>query len=238
MKKDENRPCKIDSLTDAHQAFGLPKPQHPLVSLVNGSNTPVELVRFPQYHILGFYHVAYKPKLSGKLKYGQHYYDFGEGGLLFTSPGQVIGSNNNDASVCSEYNLFIHPDFFLSYPLAKIIKQYGFFSYSTNEALHLLEDEKITIIAIFKLIEKELNSRIDDFSHDVIIAQIGLFMNYVNRFYKRQFIIRKAVSNELLQTLDDLLNSYFNDETSLSQGLPTVGYLAEQVGLSPSRAFL
>ncbi|WP_338877256.1 helix-turn-helix transcriptional regulator [Spirosoma sp. SC4-14] len=234
MKKEENSPYKIESLTDAHRAFGLPKPLHPLVSLINGPHSQVEGVRFPPYHVLGFYKISYKPKLSGKLKYGQHHYDFDEGGLLFASPGQLIGNNDNDASVCSAYTLLIHPDFFLGYPLAKTIKQYGFFSYSTHETLHLSEEEKGNIIGIFKMIDHELHSRIDDSSQAVIIAQIELLLNYANRYYKRQFITRKAVNSDLLQKLEDVIEAYFTDELSLNQGLPTVHYLAEQVNLSPS----
>ncbi len=234
MKKEENSPQKIASLSVAHRAFGLPKPQHPLISLINGSNTRMELCRLPQHHVLSFYKISYKPKLSGKLKYGQSYYDFDEGGLLFASPGQIIGSNDNDASVCSEYTLLIHPDFFLGYPLSKSIKQYGFFSYSTNETLHLSEDEKATIMELFKMIENELKGRIDDFSQNVVISQIELLLNYANRFYKRQFITRKAVNNDLLQKLEEILDSHFSGERSLSQGIPTVGYLSEKLHISPS----
>ncbi len=235
MNKAENNPYKIDSITDAHRAFGLPTPRHPLVSLINGSMMlEVEEGRLPDNHVLGFYKVSYKPKLSGRLKYGQHYYDFDEGGLLFASPGQLIGSHDNDVSVCSEFTLLIHPDFLLGYPLAKTIKQHGFFSYSTNETLHLSDEEKETIMAIFKLIEKELNSRIDDFSQAVVIAQLELLLSYANRFYKRQFITRKAVNHDLLQKLEEILDRYFNDKTLASQGLPTVGYLAKEVNLSPS----
>ena len=234
MKKNENIPQKMASLSDAHRAFGLPKPQHPLVSLINGSNTPVELVGLPLHHVLGFYKISYKPKLSGKLKYGQSYYDFDEGGLLFASPGQVIGNNDSDASVCSEYTLLIHPDFFLGYQLSKRIRQYGFFSYSTNEALHLSEDEKAMIMEIFKMIGNELNSRIDDFSQDVVISQIELLLNYANRFYKRQFITRKAVNNDLMQKLEEILDGYFAGEKSLSHGIPTVQFLSEKLNISPS----
>jgi AraC family transcriptional activator of pobA len=234
MKKEENGPYKIESLPDAHRAFGLPTPKHPLVSLINGAHNPVAMNAIPGSHVLGFYKISYKPKLSGKLKYGQSYYDFDEGGLLFAAPGQVIGSNHDDGSICSQYTLLIHPDFFLGYSLARTMKQYGFFSYSTNETLHLSEDEKGTIIEIFKMIEKELNGRIDDFSQDVVISQIELLMNYANRFYKRQFITRKAVNHDLLQKLEDVLDHYFANETALSQRLPTVGYLAEHLNLSPS----
>ncbi|WP_462264578.1 helix-turn-helix domain-containing protein [Mucilaginibacter sp.] len=234
MKREENSLLKFESLADAHRTFGLPNPRHPLISIISGTAIQVEMQGYSQPHVLGFYKISYKPKLKGKLKYGQSYYDFDEGGLLFAAPGQIIGSNDNEASTCSEYTLLIHPDFFLGHALAKTIRQYGFFSYSANETLHLSEEEKATIISIFKMIEAELNSRIDDFSHNVVMAQIELMLSYANRFYKRQFITRKASSNDLLQKLQDLLENYFNQETSLSQGTPTVSYLAEHLNLSAS----
>jgi len=122
----------------------------------------------------------------------------------------------------------------LAYPLAKKIKQFGFFSYSANEALYLSDKEKTTIISIFKIIDDELQSRIDDFSQDVIISQIESLLNYSNRFYKRQFITRKAVNSDLLQKTEEILDNYFNDEKLLTQGIPTVQYLSEQLNISPS----
>ena len=130
------------------------------------------------------------------------------------------------------HTLLIHPDFLRNYPLGKSIKNYGFFSYSANESLHLSDKEKAIVLNIFKNIEDELASNIDDFSQDVIIAQIELLLSYSNRFYKRQFITRKAASNDLLVTLENLLNDYFNKETALMKGLPTVQYLAEQLNVS------
>jgi AraC family transcriptional activator of pobA len=234
MKKEENTLLKLESLSDAHRLFGLPKPKHPLITIINGASNQLDMNGFRQNHVLSFYKISYKPNLHGKLKYGQSFYDFDGGGLLFAAPGQVIGSNDHEASVCSEFTLLIHPDFFLGYQIAKTIKQYCFFSYSANETLHLSDEERTTIISIFRMIEVELNSRIDDFSQHVVIAQIELLLSYANRFYKRQFITRKAASNDLLQKLEVLLNKYFNDETSLSNGLPTVSYLAEHLNLSPS----
>lgn len=237
MKKNENSPQKFESVTAAHRAFGLPAPKHPLISLIGGANIREEgEMHIPSgSHALNFYKISYKPRLSGgKLKYGQHYYDFDEGGLLFASPGQIIGSNDNDAGVCSEYTLLIHPDFFLGFSIAKNIKGYGFFSYSASETLHLSEDEKLTVISIFKMIGSELNSRIDDFSQNVVISQIELLLNYADRFYKRQFITRKAINSDLLQKLDELLEDYFSQGTTLAKGLPTVGYLAEHLNLTPT----
>ncbi|GAB3503177.1 helix-turn-helix domain-containing protein [Emticicia fontis] len=234
MKKEDNSPLKITSLSEGHLIFGLPKPLHPLITVINGMNNRIDTDRYPTSHVLNFYKIAYKPKLTGRLKYGQSYYDFDEGGLLFAAPSQVIGNNDNEDHVCSVYTLLIHPDFFLGYPLARKIKQYGFFSYSTNETLHLSEEEKETMIGIFKMIENELTSRIDDFSQDVVISQIELLLNYASRFYKRQFITRKSINNSVLQKLEDILDSYFRDEISLSQGIPTVHYLSEKLNLSPS----
>jgi AraC family transcriptional activator of pobA len=236
MKKEEKSVHKFETLSDAHRAFGLPQPKHPLISMINGSPSWSELqLPLPsQPHVLGFYKISYKPALGGRLKYGQGYYDFDEGGLLFASPGQVMGAGDTEGTVCSAFTLLIHPDFFLGYPLAKKMSHYGFFSYSTNEALHLSENEKATIMSIFKFMEEELNSRIDDFSHELILSQLELLLNYANRFYKRQFITRKIISNDLLQRLEDLLAGYFRNEDSLSNGIPTVHYLAENLHLSPS----
>lgn len=234
MKKEENVPYNFTSLTEAARAFGLPEPNHPLITILGAESTRVVEHNVPQSHVLHFYKISYKPRLSGRIKYGQHYYDFDEGGLLFAAPGQIIGNDENHGGVCSQYTLLIHPDFLLSYPLAKKIKQYGFFSYSANEALHLSDKEKAVIISIFEIIEEELNSRLDDFSQDVIISQIELMLNYANRFYRRQFITRKAMSNNLLENLEEILDEYFGNEQSVNGGIPTVQYLADRLNISPS----
>ncbi|WP_456312394.1 helix-turn-helix domain-containing protein [Pseudomonas shirazensis] len=233
---EENNRQQFNSLTAMHLEFGLPKPQHPLISLINSTNTDVIVNGPPGSHVLQFYKISYKTRLSGKIKYGQSYYDFDGGGLLFASPNQLIGTidDTKENAHCSLFTLLIHPDFLMSYPLAKKIKQYGFFSYSINETLHLSDEEKEIILAVFKIIEHELNSRIDEFSQDVVIAQIELLLSYANRFYKRQFITRKAVNNELLQQLEELLDNYLNNENTLKEGIPTVQYLSDHLNISPS----
>jgi AraC-like DNA-binding protein len=233
MKKEV--PAGMDSLSDIHAIAGLPAPAHPLISLIDAASSQVVTSKLPRTHVLKFYKISYKPSLSGKLKYGQAYYDFNEGGLLFAAPTQIIGHDiSSDGEACSRYTLLIHPDFFWNYPLAKKIRQYGFFSYSANEGLHLSDSEKEIVLSIFKNIEVELNSRIDDFSQDVIISQIELLLNYANRFYKRQFITRKVVNHTLLQKLEDVLNGYFDTEQTLKSGIPTVHYLSERLNISPS----
>jgi AraC family transcriptional activator of pobA len=231
VKKEENIPHQFNSISDLHRVLGLPKPLHPLISLVDNTEIAIDKEQLPASFLLNFYKVSYKKGLRGKIRYGQNYYDFDEGGLVFTSPNQLLGTT--DDAEYSGHTLLIHPDFIRNYPLGRNIKNFGFFSYSANEALHLSEKEKLIIINIFKNIDDELQSAIDDFSQDVIIAQIELLLNYSNRFYKRQFITRKAVSNDLLAKLENLVSDYFNNETALMKGLPTVQYLAEQLNVSP-----
>ncbi len=232
MKKEENLPQRFNSLSDFHRVLGLPKPLHPMISFIDIKDIKIEPNILSGLLILNFYKVAYKTNVSGRAKYGQNYYDFGEGGMVFSAPNQIFESP--DDNVNSGYILLFHPDFLLSYPLAKKIKQHGFFSYAVNEALHLSDQEKETIMSIFKIIDNELKSRIDDFSHDVIISQVELLLNYCNRFYKRQFITRKAVNNNLLQKLEIMLDDYFAGEKLLMQGIPTVRFLSEHLNLSPS----
>ncbi|NIG55893.1 AraC family transcriptional regulator [Chitinophaga sp. Cy-1792] len=232
MKKVENKPVRFDSLTAVHRQLGLPAPKHPLISLINGSQPGITGKMPNGPHILNYYKISYKPPFSGKIKYGQSYYDFDEGGLLFASPGQVIGGSEDSACTnAGTLILLIHPDFLLHHQLAKKIRQYGYFSYTANEALHMSEEEKNIILSIFQMIERELNSRIDDFSQDVMLSQLELLFSYADRFYKRQFITRKIVSNDLLQQLETVIDQYLDDEGS--EGLPTVQYLASQLHLSP-----
>lgn len=233
MKKEENIPCKFESLSVLHRVLGLPKPLHPLISLVENKDNGIDSGKLPSSFIYNFYKISLKENLSGKLKYGQSYYDFDEGGLFFKAPNQVsaIGETNEDHTGIT---LLFHPDFLAGYSLANKIKLYGFFSYSVNEALHLSDREKETIISIFRKIDEELQNRIDDFSQDVIISQIETLLNYSNRFYKRQFITRKAAHNDLLQRLESILDDWFSTEKSLTGGLPTVQYLAEKLSISPS----
>lgn len=231
MKKEEPGPHQFNSISDLHRMLGLPKPLHPLVSLVDNTHIAIDKDQLPPSFLLNFYKISYKTGLRGKIRYGQNYYDFDEGGMVFTSPNQLMATE--DDAEYKGYTLLVHPDFIRNYPLGKNIKNFGFFSYAANEALHLSDKEKSVILNIFKNIEDELQSPIDDFSQDVIIAQIELILNYSNRFYKRQFITRKSANSDLLSKLEMLLNDYFNKETALMKGLPTVQYLADELHISP-----
>lgn len=239
VKKNIQIPQKFKSLAQAMKASGMPAPQHPLITLINGIDYQLNFEPPKDSHVLSFYKISFRPNLGGTVKYGQTYFDFQDGGMLFAAPNQIIGHDRSTDTafekqcVNRQITLLIHPEFFLNYPLAKSIKHYGYFSYATSEALHLSDKEKDIILSLFRIIEDELNHSIDEFSQDVIISQIELLLNYANRFYKRQFITRKAANNTLLEKMEVILNDYFKDKKTINKGIPSVHYLAENLSISP-----
>lgn len=228
----KNQPKIFHTLSELHKAMELPKPLHPLISIINYGEAVFDPKDFEQGILLDFYKISFKTSFNGKIKYGHGFYDFEEGGMSFVAPGQLLKMQEEEADY-SGMSLHIHPDFIRPYSLNASIKQYGFFNYTASEALYLSENEKETILSVYTSIQHELKERIDNFSQDVIISQIELLLNYSNRFYNRQFITRKAVNNDVLAQLESLLNTYFNDEEALLKGLPTVAFVAEQLKLSP-----
>lgn len=233
MKTKEKKLIRFITISETHEAFGLPKPQHPSISLVHfNERNPFNTSMAPIYDVLSFYKITFITDNNGRLKYGRDYYDFGEGSMLFLAPNQLVGSTDyNSKTYC--YILLIHPDFLLGYPLASKIRQYGYFGYSANEALHLSDTEKENILSIYRNMEKELNSRVDEFSQELMIAHIELLLSYVNRYYKRQFITRKVVNDDILSKTEAILDTYLNSQQSLHDGVPTVQFLSEKLNLSP-----
>jgi AraC family transcriptional activator of pobA len=234
MKKETNSPYIINSISELHRLLELPKPKHPLVSVINLNEIKCHFDESIKSFVYNFYSVCTKKDFKGKLKYGQNYYDFDEGIMTFFSPGQVISTVVDENIALSGIWLVIHPDFIQNYSLAKSIKDYGFFSYAVNEALHLSDKEEAMITEIMQNIDTEYCSVIDGFSQDVILSHIELLLKYYNRFYNRQFITRKNASNDLLSTLEKLLLDYFNGAKVQEFGLPTVQYISEQLNVSPN----
>ncbi|MBE9462612.1 helix-turn-helix domain-containing protein [Dyadobacter subterraneus] len=229
MKKSNKEFNKIDSISELHRFLGLPKPEHPLVSVVKCSDIREENGEPITNYLNGFYIISVKKDFTGKMKYGQQYYDFDEGVMSFIAPGQMISNTTTNHKGLS---LIFHPDFIRNYPLAHIIKNYGFFSYSVNEALHLSEKEEIMILLLMQNIEQEYHGAIDSLTQNVIVSQIDLFLNYCNRFYNRQFITRSSVSNDLLVKLENMLTEYFDNEKLSETGPPSVQYISEQLHVS------
>ena len=232
---NSNQPLRFKTITEYHRAAGLPKPAHPLISLVRMDDMTLPIAESPFSVIYDFYCISLKKAQNAKFKYGQQPSDFDEGVLFFMAPGQVFGVDIGKSVIQRPegWMLIVHPDFLWNTSLAKNIKQYEFFDYSVYEALYLSDKEETMITAIAQNIEQEYNANIDRFSQNVIIAQLELLLTYSERFYQRQFITRKITSHEILTRLEDLLSSYFNSGALARQGLPSVTYIAETLNISP-----
>jgi AraC-like DNA-binding protein len=226
---------RIKTISEFHHLRGLPKPEHPLVSIVDYAKIkrPPDISEINWVH--DFYHISIKRGINAKMKYGQQEYDFDEGVMFFISPNQVfrIEAAPNPTVPPSGWMLLIHPDFLWNTPLAKRIGQYEYFDYSVNEALFLSDKEETTINGILQNIREEYHSNIDKFSQSIIISHIETLLNYSERFYQRQFITRKITNHKILHRLEKLLTDYFNDDAIVMKGLPTVQHIAGALNVSP-----
>lgn len=230
-------PYRFKKISDYHQFRGLPKPEHPLISVINlESVKPLHHQDEPVSLVFDFYSISLKRMFDAKVKYGQQTYDFDEGVMFFMSPGQVFSI---ELPKHVHYNpsgwvLLVHPDFLWHTPLAQKIKGYEYFSYLVHEALHLSEKEEATVTGMIQSIELEYRSNIDKYSQDVIIAQLDLLLTYAERFYQRQFITRKISNHKILDHLEIILAAYFHSDSLVEKGLPTVQYVAEALNISPN----
>ncbi|MEN9907862.1 MAG: hypothetical protein RLZZ540_1003 [Bacteroidota bacterium] len=229
--KDKLDIYNFSSISELMRYLDQPAPLHPLIALIDYNTISGNTFEKGQKFCLDFYKISFKPNFNGQVKYGQGYYDFEEGGLAFLRPKQIVTSSKNESNY-EGYSLYFHPDFIRNHPLLHNINQFGFFSYSVTEALFLSSKEKQVIGDLFKTISSELNNNIDPYSQDILVTQIALLLNYSNRFFNRQFITRKAINNDTITQLDNLLDGFFNNEPSVMKGLPTVQLISEQLNIS------
>lgn len=227
-----NKIIKVKTISQFHQLFDLPKPEHPLISLVDYSLIKITPENENISWSMNFYSVSIKRASNTKFKYGQQEYDFDEGVMFFIAPGQVLTVTIDTASEHSGWMLLIHPDFLWNTALAKSIKRYDYFDYSVNEALFLSDKEETIINNVVQNIKREYHSNIDKFSQNIIISNIETLLNYAERFYQRQFITRKISNHQILDRLEEFLDDYFNNDEVIKTGLPTVQLVAEKLNLS------
>ncbi len=222
-------PIVIKTISELMRRMYMPKPLHPLVAVVNYDITKIILENVGRSFLIDFYKVSFKKDFKGRVKYGQGYYDFEEGGLAFLAPNQLVTMTGDESSY-EGYTLYFHSDLIRNYPLAKNIDRYGFFAYAVNESLFLSEKEKKVITFLFESIVAELGNNTDAFSQDVLVSQIELLLNHSNRFYNRQFLTRKAVHHDLIVQMDTYLANRFADQ---AHGIPTVFEVAAHLHVSP-----
>jgi len=222
----------IPSITQLHQLLLLPKPRHPLVSLLQFEQFPKLVIEQRTRLITDFYQITLKTECPCRIQYGQTLFDFDEGVMSCFAPKQVSVLDKDFVFATAGWHLCIHPDFLRNSPLGSKIKSYGYFDYAVHEALILSAEEQQAIEAIFLQLQRESLRPIDTFSQDVWMAHLDLLLTYCNRYYNRQFITRKAVSSELFDKVQQVLDGYFT-ANQLPTGLPTAQAIAARLHLSP-----
>ncbi|MFC2510575.1 MAG: helix-turn-helix domain-containing protein [Veillonella parvula] len=227
-------PERVPSITALHLYLKLKRPSNPLISVFDFNEVSVDPRTLLSAVTTDFYVVAIKSDCAGKFKYGQHYYDFDDGIMYFIAPNQVVQFEDILLSEVKGSVLVVHPDFLQGYPLAATIKEYGYFSYAANEALHLSEREEQSVTDIMNNIRRETENNMDVFTQDLLVSNIDLLLKYCDRFYNRQFLTRKKVNHDLLTQLENILNDYFKNERLTIDGIPTVQFIASEMNISPN----
>lgn len=205
---------------------------HPQVSVIDLSKAkPIRHMR----HTFSFYVIFLKDEKNCDLIYGRQRYDYQKGSVVCLAPGQVIGIDDTGEEFQPKgYALCFHPDLIHGTNLGRSIKEYTFFSYEVNEALHLSERERMIFIDCLIKIQEELQHSIDRLSKRLISNNIELLLNYCLRFYERQFITRQNVNRDILTCFETLLDNYYTGDNALQEGVPTVKYCADKLCLSPN----
>ena len=208
---------------------------HPLVGIVDFNNVVEEAKTIKGYKALHFncYAIFIKDTKGCKLMYGGKDYDYDEGTLVFIGPNQTIGLGNYTPNYKPKgYALLFHPDLLLGTELGQKIRSYSFFSYSSNEALHLSSKERKILLSLLDKIQFELEQNLDKHSKKLIVTNIELFLDYCTRFYDRQFLTRGMENEGALEKFENLLSEYFASDKPQKYGTPSVGYFAELLHLS------
>lgn len=222
---------KLDTIDKYNRMLGA-ETLHPLVAVTDFSNfksIPHSKKEF------GFYCVFYKELNCGTIEYGRSKYDYQEGTLLFIAPGQVAGVNDGGVSKYPRgMVLMFHPDLLYGTPLARLMKNYTFFSYDSNEALHMSEREKVIILNCFKEIGAELEHAIDKHTKHIVTSYIETLLNHCVRFYDRQFITREIPNRGILSRFNQFLNEWYDSGKAKEDGIPSVQICASEMCLSPN----
>jgi AraC-like DNA-binding protein len=222
---------RVTTINELHAIAGFEKPKHPLVSVIDYSK--VNVVNAPESgsFVCSFYTVNFKKNCH--FMYGRQPFDHQEGTLICTAPEQIITFNRKRDTGSSEgWGLYFHPELIRNSNLGKKIHEYSFFSYEENEALHLSDEEKQTLLSILKQMVNEYNTNIDHYSHELIISNIELFLNYCKRYYGRQFITRTNQNKDLIVNFENFLSEYVNSDKLRTLGIPSVKHCAEAMNLS------
>lgn len=212
----------LKSISEIHNLFGLGKPAHPLITIVK--EWPATDFDFANIKMTSdLYVLGMKGQTKGTFKYGRNSYDYRKGTLVFIGPNQVAQFENADKENDKDgWSIFFHPDLIRKSELGKTIKDYAFFNYGLNEALHLAENEKYILTDLVHRIEIELNQNVDEHSQQIILTNLESILKYCQRYYDRQIQMCTTLNKDIIIRFEAFLESYFSSEQLANTGLPSV----------------
>lgn len=220
---------KIKNVSDYSRYLGHTD-RHPLVSVINYAEVSPIRHSLNSYSVYGIF---FHDQQDIDLTYGCGKYDYKSGTVICVAPGQIGGKEDNGERVMlTGWALLFHPDLLRGTPISKNIKQYTFFDYRVHEALHMTDEEHDIFVSLMQQIRNELQKPHDELQNAILIAYIELVLNFCQRFYNRQFTTRKLENSDILMKFNNLLNDYYEKNTQLTLGLPTVQYCADKLCMS------
>lgn len=232
MKKRAGSPYKISSIAESHRLMNLPVPSHPLISVINYNDVKIIVDVTPGIVMHETYLITVKNGFTGSIRYGQERYEFDEGETMsFLAPRQIVSPIQTHPR--SGYMLFVHPDFLRGYSLEERMRNYGFFSYRTNQALQVSGNEANRVKSMMENIREECEEKTDDYNHNIIVSYLEVILNLAERFYNRRFTNEKKPNQRLLTQFEKCLNTSLYSSTTSPVSLPTVLSIAQQLNVSP-----
>lgn len=206
---------------------------HELVTVINYREISPVRYSLNSYEVYGLFLQGNDE--AADLIYGTGRYDYKDGSLICVAPGQLGGKEDDGKEVnLSGWAVLFHPDILQGTALEKEIKNFPFFDYRINEALHMTSAERDVIVGLIRELENELKAPADEMQNRIIAGYINLLLRYAQRFYNRQFVSRRIISNDVLSKFESLIKEYFENGMQMSSGLPSVQYCSEQLHLSPN----
>ena len=220
---------KVRDVADYSRYLGCAD-QHPLLCVIDYAEVSPIRHSLNNYSVYGIF---FHDEAEIDLAYGCGKYDYKKGTVICVAPGQIGGKEDNGEEVMlTGWALLFHPDLLHGTPLEKSIRNYSFFDYRVNEALHMTDEEHDILASLMRQMRKELTGKPDELQNAILVNYIELALNFCQRFYNRQFTTRKIENSDILTRFEHLLRDYYDQKLQLTLGLPSVQYCADKLCMS------
>lgn len=221
---------KIDSVNDYARYVDAPV-LHPLVSVIHYDELENCRHCLCEYGVYGLFLMEESPYT---IQYGQGVHKVQSGSLMCVAPGQKGGVTDDGEIIhIKGWVLLFHPDLLRGTTLERLIRDYHFFSYYSNEALLPTREEWLRLERCMAAIRKELMEYPQDpHLKRIVLSYISLLLELAARFYERQFKVQEK--DNLGRKIDEVLDRYYAEGRQAQGGVPGVRYCAGELCLSPN----